>query len=413
MISNRLAYEMTNIDGASVTGASFSDAMCPTLEQRIWINEVLKTAQVRGSVNPVLKNASFSALPQKVSVASMIPSMSGVDADYSALNQVLATGYHDRDLMPSGILNAYSTQIRETAAQSSILDCIRILNDTDVANILASARVNPQGENYIARMIPNRRNVDTFATAARRATTTALRRSNYLPVYRRTISGVDLTGGLNNALTAYGMAWARNDGKVTSPEADADLTIIPFLSKHRLAGDKRHNATMWFKHYFRDTVTGQSADYTYTYDATDYDYSTPNAPWIYSNNVVDNSKAYLVGCGFIWAIYHRALWATTSAGASVLWHDDAINTRFCILSQANRGFVAQRVNTALTRLDFDVQAPYASNFANLVNAMVNVAALPSTTCSSAAGARVVGYQAYIEPCYALFTASAPFRNIGV
>lgn len=412
MITLRNAYEMTDIGGISLTGAESNASMFPSAERCAWVNEVVRTAELRGSFVPQKYGCRYASLSAKDVIGGMIPQP--LTSLYSRLNNAVSEPYCEILTgagIPRGLWSEfnYSAEIQYGGVKYANL---YLLSLGDITNKIAEAMTSPSPGQYNQSMWPSVADNDTFRDVAYVGTRSAIHGrmisrstivATFPPPETHFYNNYPKGAGIQNVVSSSGGRFVRDDGtEFADPSNDGgDLDWLgcePFLGLKSV-----HS-------YYTAKLRGRTR--SYYYEADDWNYYVDVAPWSYSGDARDRSKQATVIIVPIYGVFSHALWGT-SADPTDLMQDKIVNTRIFV---PNDNIIARR--TSETSYLTDLSSLYSTqpikNIAESILSAVRPDQLPSSgpwTAPSHYTERV-GYLAYVEPIWAVMQALPAVRNLG-
>lgn len=405
MIQSANDYDFTTVSTPGcVSGVGFADAMCPRLEQVLWLNEAVKTAERRGGFNPL--TGTFPAAGAKNDPAVMVPDARFLADFQSRVNAVLTVAYHDRGRLPAGVVNSLSGSWTLGTAVSDI-PIAAWSSTSGVSSAVSSALVTPQAVAFSTRrMWPSRDNFGEYSTAVSRAVSDlGLRRS---AVYVRSY------GGLNGYIYSSARTTYRNGAPGNSPMQDwkAGLGVPnPFLNE--TGNDYIYDTDHTLVDYYR--VKSDEHDIEYSLEASSWEFPIGLPPWTHGVDFFSQTSVHIVP---VWRVIAAPLWREIVSGsAGQLVRDRTVSYYAWIGSQGGVWGSVQswrNINGQYFSIPVSQPTELVRGFgATALAGAVNPNALPSSGMVGGGSGTRVGYVAHVFCIGAIYVATliAP-RNIG-
>ena len=400
MIANAQSYDYVTVSTPScVSGRDFAATVPPRLEELLWLDEAMLTAECRGGFTPLTgRYPSIGNRPDPATVTVMDRSYADLKRRFNA---VLTTPYHVWSNLPSGVWSSLSSSISGNAQQG--LPPAFYLPSTAIASSASTALTTPAGVTFSDSVCP-KPNTSAWTTAVRRG-------CSDLSLVRSAIWNTTNHNGLDNALDVTGRALRRNGavgGNTPLQDWSSGLGLPNPLFDEQVGGDDDPR-TRGVIDYYR--VKTDTQDITYSQEG---DWSLPiyNPPWTH----LTLSRQTTVYVMIVWACYCSAVWSRTLNGGYESVRDYTVNRRIWSgpTSASWFGGVGTRDGTSLN-WQF-ASGPTSSALRDIgdhVCSVIDPAGLPSTgPTGGGSGFSKVGYMALVECVGAIYVATTATRNLG-
>lgn len=305
MINYRGYYEYTECPLA-VTGRTLS-ANSPafhTMEEWVWLEEALRTIEIKGSLSLGLKSATYNKtyFSPKTNVLQIFPDRSRLLKARDEMNAIRAreiiksvsTGLHTRvdgfqvfggsPQRPIESASVFQSHITKGAMNGAIGGNIDIVGSlSSLWNLQNAAAYMADGSGVI----------DTNA--------------------------FQLGGGSLSSIFNGSTQWKRNGANSSSPERERLSGVFegePFLYTNSTTGLVEYSAHFYFRVAYSDPDIG-TVDYTYSEEPVNMYYQFPYRPWNYNKNGIDTSSyAYLIVIP-VYSVWQNSVWKIRTEGSSV------------------------------------------------------------------------------------------------
>lgn len=406
MIQSANNYDFTTVSTPGcVSGAGFADAMCPRLEQLLWLNEAVKTAERRGGFNPL--TGAFPAAGAKNDPAVMVPNIPFLTDFQSRINAVLTVSYHDADRIPVGLVSSLAGTWTLGAAVNSI-PTTAWPGSTGISSVVSSALVTPQAVTFpTPRMWPSRDNIGAYSTAVSRAV-------DNVGFYRSATYGRSGGYGLDGYISkgASARATYRNGVLGNSPIQDWKVGLDvpnPFLNEYGTDYDYDTDHTLVDYYRMKSDVN----DIAYSLESSSWGFAIDLPSWTHTGTQAASKQTSELILP-VWRIIAAPLWRGTSSG---LLTRDATVSYFAWIGNPNStwGQMSSVRNTTGQFFNIPTSQPLSlvKGFGDYVLASaINPNTLPSSGMMGGGSGTRVGYVAHVFCVGAVYIATVARRDIG-
>jgi len=418
MIPQATGYDFTTISTPGcISGAPFGDAMCPRLEQILWLNEAVRTAECRGGFNPL--TGDYPTIGAKNDPATMFPKPSALADFQTRINAVLTVPYHNLYSLPSGVLSFSFTFPMPNA--SNAFPTGTYIGTAALSSAVESAKVTPQAEVFSPHgMWPKRTHLTEYSTAAERGTSAALlsRSAVYGTSYSRgDFSSINFSPGLDYVLRCSKREWRRDGAVGRTPMQDWSLGSLPYPNPFldEWGNDYVDHEDHSVVDYYR--VKSDVVDTVYSRETATWTLPVGLPPWTYTGTRgLAAQKQTSVTVQLVWRVLAAPLWKRRSDGVYVR---DKTVSGWVWAGEPRRSWVGAVAIRTITGLDF--QFTHGGSIDSIVKAygdhILSETLVESSLASSGvvggSSADRVGYVAHVFCIGGVFVGLTAERDIGI
>lgn len=386
MIPSANYYEFVNCP-IRPKGTSLSDLnSCnfTRLEEWLWLEEAIRTGEIRASAQVDLKSARYTKSMTKANVARIMPERSTIDSWVERLNAIankefvssIRSGTH---VGPSYFQVFESSTIPvETTSQLEA----RVTRSTALSP-LSPFQPSIMLNRSMLRIIENR--------------------AKYFTTFGARDARIFLTSNLKSVVNWGTFLWHRNGTASESPEKERLSGLFdgaPFLQYDSTyvseTANEKHLAQMYFRVAYADADVG-SRDLTYTYDGERMSYVIPSTPWNFNKSGRDDSVCdVFIRVG--WIVYQNSVWKIKVNGSNnwMVTHGGS-----GIYAAYNNGFSLSGSNKDNYLSMWRSLADEARDVCDKLKLENMAATDPRVNYGTITEKKRIGNQWYVEPAWAL------------
>lgn len=422
MINNIRAYEMTSMPRGIFTGRNVSQlGPNPSLENWIWINECVRTAEIRGSLSPKAHSMIYGkSLGRKDDVTTMCPGRSKIIDWSTRLDSLLRVKFFQSEDFPGSVV--VNGQIFDWHTQGTP-ESVGIANLIESKSRSGTFTLNPEMTPSLTdmkKLSSRASNLCVFSNEMKRSAAIAM--APFLDeVYNPQMTELLYSphkGGFDPVF--YGnLKWMKNGSESERPEKDTTSQgpgMFPWLYGSLLR--KSRLASFYYRIKYQSSYFG-NVDMTYSREMENPEYEMPYAPWQFENDGESAGVPYNFG-DFIFGVWGANLYEyKTSQSSQVYEHEESSRQKFwaiCPYGPAAYHHPSSFDIAGRGRQPVNIQSArkIGDEIAEILRVESN---LPQDPPYGAIGRSVydlkkIGYQIYIAPMWCLMTGSAQSRHIG-
>lgn len=415
MIPQATGYDFTTISTPGcISGAPFGDAMCPRLEQILWLNEAVRTAECRGGFNPL--TGDYPTIGTKNDPATMFPKPSALADFQTRINAVLTVPYHDLYSLPSGVLSAFSLSASMPNATVS-LPSGSYIGTAALSSACESAKVFPQAVAFSQfGMWPKRAHLTEYSAAAERGTSAVLltRSAVYGTSYASSLSHA-FRPGLDSVLQCSSREWRRDGAAGRTPMQDWNSGDYPNPFLDEYGNDYDYNTDHSVADYYR--VKSDVYDTVYSRETATWTLPVGLPPWTYTGTRgLAAQKRTLVTVQLVWRVLAAPLWKRRSDGVYVR---DKTVSGWVWAGEPRRSWVGVLAIRTRTGLDFQftpggsIDSIVKAYGDHILSETLVESSLASSGVMGGTSADRVGYVAHVFCIGGVFVGLTAERDIGI